>query len=303
MSPRCPLLRAAVAVAATFTAGGPGTRPTEPPPPSALNAQTIKVPFGKGREGIEFPGPMTIDLLQLPAGRITLTGTEREVKAVWMSRTEVTWEQFDMFWQGLDLDDPRAYWRGDSPDAKSRPSRPYAPPDANWGHRGYPAMGVHFHAVRQYLAWLGRRTGHKFRLPTEAEWEYACRAGEPAPAGPKPAADAKALGEVAWFAGNSNVGEGDDASPQTHPVAKKRPNAWGFYDMLGNVAEYVVADPDDKLGVAAGGSFQDEAADVHPAAREPYSRKVWQKDECQEPPSVSWLSNGHHIGFRLVMEE
>jgi formylglycine-generating enzyme required for sulfatase activity len=99
---------------------------------------------------------------------------------------------------------------------------------------------------------------------------------------------------MAWFDANS-----DD---QTHAVAKFPPNAWGFFDMLGNVGEYVVIDPADKNGVIAGGSYKDEAADVHSGAREPYQRS-WQARDPQDPLGRGWLSDGHHVGLRLVMEE
>jgi formylglycine-generating enzyme required for sulfatase activity len=92
----------------------------------------------------------------------------------------------------------------------------------------HPVVAVSWNDTTAFIAWLNRTDrradGRKYRLPTEAEWEYAARAGAPDP----PRAS---LGDYAWFADNS-----DDES---HPVGLKKPNAWGLYDVLGNVREWV----------------------------------------------------------------
>ena len=230
-----------------------------------------------------------IEFIRLPAGKIALKdkdGNEKvhQIKPVWMSKTEITWDQFYPFHQKLDLTPQQ---RAQGVDADSRPSIPIGNPHGNWGPEGFPAGRIHHLSASLYVAWLSKKTGKKYRLPTEAEWEYACRTG-----GAPVALKSNDLKPLAWFLGNSDE--------QPHEVAKKNSNAWGFFDMLGNVAEWVIAA--DGTPVIKGGSYVDEAEDVNSSSSKPFD-PAWQRDDSQSPKGRSWLSNGEHIGFRIVREE
>jgi len=230
------------------------------------------------------------EFVKIPAGKVTFKdadGKEKaaEVKPIWISRTETTWDLYEIYYMGKDLPEKEAMKQIAE---KTRPSKPYENPERGWGKNGSPIGSIHLIEAKRFCAWMETQVpGKKFRLPTEAEWEYACLAGG-APVKPS----AKTLEEVAWFSNN--------AEEKTHPVAEKKPNAWGLYDTLGNVAEWVIRE--DGVGVVAGGSFLDEAEDVSSSAREVYKTK-WQKNDPQEPKSKSWLSNGEFAGVRLVMED
>jgi formylglycine-generating enzyme required for sulfatase activity len=253
--------------------------------------------WGSGAEGkpkivtVALPNTtVQFDLVFVPEGEFVVRhptkGTLRRVKvrSFWLGKTEVTWDEYDVFLYRLDLP-PDA---DESADAIARPSRPYGAPDRGWGHSGYPAIGMTYHAAEQYCRWLSLKTGKKFRLPTEVEWEYACRAGELSGDVIK---DKAWLDAHAWFADNSGG--------KTHPVGKKRPNAWGLYDMLGNVAEWCQSV--DGKPVVCGGSFKDPAEKVHPAARE-FPSPDWNATDPQFPKSRWWHPDAPFVGFRVLCE-
>jgi formylglycine-generating enzyme required for sulfatase activity len=105
----------------------------------------------------------------------------------------------------------------------------WLPPDEGWGQGKRPVINVSWTDAQEYVAWLSRETGKTYRLLSEAEWEYAARAGQSARF--SFGEDESKLGNYAWYAENSDK--------KTHRVGQKLPNAYGLYDMHGNVWEWV----------------------------------------------------------------
>ena len=150
-----------------------------------------------------------------------------------------------------------------------------------------PATNARWHTAVQYCAWLSKKTGRFFRLPTESEWEVAARAGDAAPA---PAAPL----DVAWCAGN--------AKRITHPGGGKKPNAFGIHDMLGNVWEYTLEfdRPPEYGPVLRGGCYATPSDEITYASRRLIPQN-WFQDDCVRPRSVWWLgSDKSQQGFRVV---
>jgi formylglycine-generating enzyme required for sulfatase activity len=227
-----------------------------------------------------------IEMIPIPGGTIKIGTQTVTVKPFWMAKTETPWEAFDAFTASGPASpayDQTEY----PPDAIARPSKSYILPDLGWGHNGYPAINVSFISTQMFCRWVASVTKKKYRLPTEAEWEWACRGGVTGPW----KVDPKTLGKYAWFLGNSDK--------LTHPVGKKLPNKYGLHDILGNPGEWAT----DLQGkdVLCGGTFLDPAPRVTPTLRRRWSPK-WQETDPQIPKSRWWLADGKFVGFRLVCE-
>lgn len=194
-------------------------------------------------------------------------------------------------------------------DAITGPTPVYGDLTMGYGKQ-HPAIGMTWHNAMTFCRWLSKKTGKQYRLPTEAEWEYACRAGTTSvfSFGDEPGQ----LTDYAWCKGNSDG--------ETHDVAKKKPNGWALYDMLGNVSEWVcdfysptaykeaakknpAVNPKGpergRVHVARGGDYTSSKEQLRCAARV-FEEDWWRSGDPQIPKSKWWLPEMDFIGFRVA---
>ncbi len=258
--------------------------PAVAPPPAPPPAE----PGTKLESFVEtLPGStVKIRMMPIPGGTLKIGDQTVEVKPFRIARTETPWEAFDAF-TASGPPSP-AYDQTDYPvDAIARPSHSYILPDLGWGHNGYPSINMSFISAVMFCRWLAAATGKKYRLPTEAEWELACRGGVTGPW----KMDRVTLDRHAWHIKNS--GE------ISNPVGKKLSNPYGLRDILGNVGEWAT-DLEGKP-VLCGGCFLDPPARVTPGMRRRQT-PAWQRTDPQFPKSRWWIADGKFVGFRLVCE-
>ena len=273
---------------------------------------------------------LSFEMVRLPGGTFEMGSPESEsgrnedegprhpvqVDPFFLCTTEATLDLFLAYYQEtvtarkdfFELEAAAAAPLSDDVDAVTGPTPVYG--DLTMGYsKQHPAIGMTWYNAMNFCKWLRKKTGKPYRLPTEAEWEYACRAGttgayffgdDPAP-----------LGDYAWFEDNSNL--------EPHAVAAKKPNPWGLHDMTGNVWEWVydyysptayqgtgsepVANPtgpkEGKVNVARGGAHDSPADRLRSAARG-YREPWWDQNDPQIPKSRWWLPQMNFIGFRVA---
>jgi formylglycine-generating enzyme required for sulfatase activity len=233
-----------------------------------------------------------------------------------MEQCEVTWNEYELFMYPEEEKRARAAAQSDAAgdklaDAVTHPSKPYVEMSFGMGKDGFPAISMTHHAANKYCQWLSAKTGHFYRLPTEAEWEYACRAGTTT--SHFYGEDASKIGEYAWYEENSEF--------KYQKVGKKKPSPWGLYDIYGNVTEWVldqydpnfyqtsvghdpVVDPWNKASQpyphsVRGGSWDDPPAACRSAARRG-SERNWKMTDPQLPKSFWYFSDAQFVGFRII---
>ncbi|GAB3534066.1 formylglycine-generating enzyme family protein [Pontibacter brevis] len=287
---------------------------------NAHSQQSPKEPYTQEIAGTQ----LKFDMVAIPGGEFMMgspagekgrdedEGPQHTVKLYpfWMSKHEVTWDIFEPFvYKDYEVTQSNGNVSAEV-DAVARPTKPYLDMTFGMGKESHPAVGMTQYSAIQFCKWLYARTGVFYRLPTEAEWEYASRAGTTTAY--SFGDDASKLDEYAWHLANSKE--------ETHPVGSKKPNAWGLYDMHGNVAEWTadqyipdyykksksktisnpVATPTELYPhVIRGGSFEDEPAALRSANREG-SDPNWKRIDPQIPKSNWWFPEAPFVGLRLV---
>lgn len=306
---------------------------TEPSNPGGFVNFTEKIPG----TGISF------NMVAVPGGTFNMGSPESEplrdddegpvrevsLSPFWMAEAEVTWDAYLAFFRatGSQGRTEGQVVKAKNVDAVSGPTPPWGAPDQGWGKGQRPAITMTWHAANVYCQWLSKRTGKKYRLPTEAEWEYACRGGTGSPyffeGNPRKYTSSgflkKLLGpDTALIA--SNVIYKVNSNSRTGEPAAVDANPFGLKNMSGNIAEfcldYYSADfyGADSVSVnprgpakgtehvIRGGSFKSDAKDVRSAARDFTKTNAWLVTDPQMPKSIWWYSDVIDVGFRVVCE-
>ena len=285
---------------------------------------------------------LTFDMVAIPAGQFIMGSSKKEpfhkpdespmhpvkVSRFFMAKIEVSWDEYLEFFKATSSQGRKEAEVNENVDAISGPTPPWGAPDQGWGKGSRPAITMTWKAANTYCQWLSKVTGKKYRLPTEAEWEYAARGGTKTPyffaGSPK---DYTSEGFFKKIFGadtttiNSYVAYKANSMSQTVEPASVKANAFGLKNMLGNVYEFcsdyysptayaaykkgAVNPKGPKRGqehVIRGGSFKSDARDVRSAARDFTKTKEWLVTDPQMPKSVWWYSDCVDIGFRVVCE-
>lgn len=299
---------------------------TETVPGSTASIRMVAIPGGEFLMGSPDNEPL----------REEDEGPQKRVKVspFFMGEYEVTWDQFWAFYSETMSEGrtpPSKIYANNTRediDAVSGPTPPFGAPDQGWGMGDRPAITMTHYSAETFCQWLTLKTGKKYRLPTEAEWEYAARGGTSTPyffeGNPKKFSNEgfmKGIFKPDTTGINGFTIYANNSSNRSQEPAKVKANPFGLKNMLGNVMEYCsdwyaedayknIKDGElDPKGpsegeeyVVRGGLYNSDAADLRSAARAHTEHDKWLKTDPQNPKSIWWYSDIKGIGFRVVCE-
>ncbi|MDO9339547.1 MAG: SUMF1/EgtB/PvdO family nonheme iron enzyme [Bacteroidales bacterium] len=312
---------------------------TEPTKVTGFKSYTERIP----------KSPISFNMVAIPGGTFKMGSPadepfrkedegpfiEVELSPFFMAEIEVSWDEYLAFYvqtaaEGRSTDTEGLRTKmASATDAISGATPPYGQPDQGWGLGQRPAISFSYHAAETYCKWLTSVTGKTYRLPTEAEWEYAARAGSVGPyffpgdprkfekTGLKAKLsknDTTVINTYIIYKGNSPT--------KTQTPDRVKPNPFGLRNMSGNVAEFcsdwyqadaysqypegIIKDPkgpeEGTEHVVRGGSLYSTADLLRSAARDYTRTESWLKTDPQMPKSIWWYSDCFNVGFRVVCE-
>lgn len=297
----------------------------------------------------QIPGtPVSFRMCAIPEGSFRMGSPDGEqlrnedegpVREVSLSKffigeAEVSWDQYFAFYKET-LSEGRTppekvFANNSRPDvdAISGPTPPFGIPDQGWGAGERPAITMTHYGAQTFCQWLSKKTGKKYRLPTEAEWEYAARGGTSTPyffeGKPKTYSDRgfwRSVVDADTAIITRYVTYDKNSGGRTSEPASMLANPFGLKNMYGNVMEYcsdwytpdAYSQTPDKVSnprgpeqgtehVVRGGDYRSDAADLRSAARGTTDHTAWLKTDPQQPKSIWWYSDIKGVGFRVVCE-
>ena len=281
--------------------------------------------FGQNTNGVNYVeivdgSDLQINMVYLSGGEYVMGSPAKErgrkkdegpmhtvsLSPFWISSYEITWDLYELFLNNVDQ--KRAQNRGPinlDIDGVSSATMPYV----NHNQLGHPVINITQYGASQFCKWLTAKTGNYYRLPTEAEWEFACRSSTETTY--SFGNSGRKINQFGWYKKNSDG--------KLQKIGLKRPNGYGLYDMHGNAAEWVLDsyDPEAYIKrkkaahnpivrmkalyprVVRGGSYKDSLSKVRSSSRG-FSSKRWKQRDPQVPKSLWWHTNAKHVGFRIV---
>ena len=325
--------RVANAEAVMATASGLTSEKPAEGPSVELENGLFMVPYTQKIPGTD----ISFDMIPVPGGEFTMGSPEDveefvedegptqkiKVAPMWVARTETRWDMYKEYmrmyavFKDFEAQGMREVTDANRADAVTAPTELYDPSFTfEYGEEPQqPAVTMTQYAAQQFTKWISGISGSQYRLPTEAEWEYAARAGTDTAYSWGDSVDD--LEDHAWYFDNSLDGPGD--------VGSKKPNPFGLYDMHGNAAEWTVNEytedgyqwmadqkPADATAaalfpenpypcVARGGSWEMDPPALRSAARLASDDEMWKEEDPNYPKSPWWFTSdpSRGVGFRL----